>query len=491
MNPSAGVVERRNFIGGCFVASARQFPKLSPVDGSIVAMVHEADAALVDAAVAAARGAMRGAWGRTGATARAECLRRIADGIEARFDDFVAAEVADTGKPVALARRLDIPRGAANFRVFADLLRATAQDSWFLETADGRGALNYAFRKPLGVVGVIAPWNLPLLLLTWKVAPAMACGNAVVVKPSEETPSTATLLAEVMRDAGVPDGAFNLVHGFGPQSAGEFVTTHPDVDAITFTGESATGSAILRAVAPTVKPVSFELGGKNPAIVFADADFDAAVAGTAQSVFENTGQVCLCTERVYVERPIFERFVAALAARAQAVQLAWPHTDVPDAMGPLISRAHRDKVLSYFDAAREDGATVVTGGGTPTFGDARDAGAYVQPTLWTGLPETARCVREEVFGPVAHLAPFDTEDEAVALANDTRYGLAATVWTRDLSRGHRVAQQMECGLAWVNCWFLRDLRTPFGGAKLSGIGREGGAHSMAFYSEPVNVCVKL
>lgn len=491
MNPSSAVVERRHFIGGAFVGSARQFPKLSPVDGSIVAMVHEADAAQVDAAVAAARAALKGPWRRTGASARGDLLRRIADGIEARFDDFLAAEIADTGKPVALARRLDIPRGAANFRVFADILRAAPQDSHLLDTADGRGALNYAYRKPLGVVGIIAPWNLPLLLLTWKVAPALACGNALVVKPSEETPSTATLLAEVMRDVGVPDGVFNLVHGFGPGAAGEFITTHPDVDGITFTGESATGSAILKAVAPTVKPVSFELGGKNPAIVFADADFDAAVAGTAQSVFENTGQVCLCTERVYVERPIFERFVAALKARAEAIELAWPYEASPSAMGPLISRAHRDKVAGYFALARDEGATVVTGGDVPTFGDARDQGAYIQPTLWTGLPETARCVREEVFGPVAHIAPFDTEDEAIALANDTRYGLAAVIWTRDLSRGHRVAQAMECGLAWVNCWFLRDLRTPFGGAKLSGIGREGGTHSLAFYSEPVNVCVKL
>ena len=363
-------------------------------------------------------------------------------------------------------------------------------DSFFLETADGRGAVNYAMRKPLGVVGVIAPWNLPLLLLTWKVAPALACGNAVVVKPSEETPSSATLLAEVMRDAGVPEGVFNLVHGFGPGSAGEFITTHPDVDGVTFTGESATGSAILKSVAPTVKPVSFELGGKNPAIVFADADFDAAVSGVTQSVFENCGQVCLCTERVYVERSIFERFVDALKRKAEAIRIGWPHED-GTTMGPLISVQHREKVLSYFALAREEGATVVTGGGVPAFGDSRAGGAWIEPTLWTGLAEDARCVKEEVFGPVCHIAPFDTEEEVVAMANDTRYGLAAAVWTRDISRGHRVAQRMECGLAWVNCWFLRDLRTPFGGAKLSGIGREGGLHSLNFYSEPTNVCVKL
>ncbi|MCW5624520.1 MAG: 2-hydroxymuconic semialdehyde dehydrogenase [Burkholderiales bacterium] len=479
-----------HFIDGQFVDSVRQFPKTSPVDGGIVAMVHEAGRAQVDAAVRAGRAALRGAWGRSTVTARAALLHRIADGIERRFDDFLAAEVADTGKPVALARRLDIPRGAANFRIFADILRAAPMDSHFLDTADGRGALNYAYRKPLGVVGIISPWNLPLLLLTWKVAPALACGNAVVVKPSEETPSTATLLAEVMRDVGVPPGVFNLVHGFGPDSAGEFITTHPDVDGITFTGESATGSAIMKAVAPTVKPVSFELGGKNPALVFADADFDGAVAGVAQSVFENCGQVCLCTERVYVERPIFDRFVTALKAKAEALQLGLPQ-EVGTTMGPLISRGHRDKVLSYFALARAEGATVVTGGRVPSFGDARDQGAWIEPTIWTGLSEQARCVKEEVFGPVCHVAPFDTEDEAIALANDTRYGLAAAVWTRDISRGHRVAQAMGCGLAWVNCWFLRDLRTPFGGARLSGIGREGGMHSLNFYSEPTNVCVKL
>ncbi len=490
MQPSAVIAERRNFIDGQFVTSARQFAKVSPVDGSIVAMVHEADAVQVDAAVTAARRALKGPWGRMGVTGRADLMRRIADGIERRFEDFLAAEVADTGKPVALARRLDIPRGAANFRIFADIVRAAGMDSFFLETADGRGAVNYAMRKPLGVVGVIAPWNLPLLLLTWKVAPALACGNAVVVKPSEETPSSATLLAEVMRDAGVPEGVFNLVHGFGPGSAGEFITTHPDVDGITFTGESATGATILKAVAPTVKPVSFELGGKNPAIVFADADFDAAVNGVTQSVFENCGQVCLCTERVYVERPIFERFVDALKRKAEAILIGWPHED-GTTMGPLISVQHREKVLSYYALAREEGATVVTGGGVPAFGDSRDGGAWIEPTVWTGLAETARCVKEEVFGPVCHVAPFDTEEEAITLANDTRYGLAAAVWTRDISRGHRVAQRMECGLAWVNCWFLRDLRTPFGGAKLSGIGREGGLHSLNFYSEPTNVCVKL
>jgi aminomuconate-semialdehyde/2-hydroxymuconate-6-semialdehyde dehydrogenase len=288
----------------------------------------------------------------------------------------------------------------------------------------------------------------------------------------------------------VPTGAFNLVHGFGPDSAGQFLTGHPGIDAITFTGESATGSAIMRAAAPTVKSLSFELGGKNAAVIFADADFDAAVDGTARAVFANCGQVCLCTERVYVERSLFERFVMALKEKAQALVLDVP-ANPRTTMGPLISRAHREKVVGYYDLARSDGANVITGGGIPTFGDRRDGGSYVEPTILTGLPETARCVKEEIFGPVCHVQPFDHEDEAIALANDSLYGLAAALWTQNLSRAHRLARQLEAGIIWVNCWFLRDLRTPFGGVRLSGIGREGGLHSLNFYSEPTNICVKL
>ena len=490
MNAKTQVQERKNYIDGRFVGSARQFTKANPVDGTIVATVHEADRSMVDEAVRAARGALKGPWGRMPLQERVDLLRKIAAGIERRFDDFLAAEVADTGKPVSLASHLDIPRGAANFRIFADIVRTYGTESYFLDTPDGKGALNYALRKPLGVVGVISPWNLPLLLLTWKLAPALACGNTIVAKPSEETPSTATLLAEVMHEAGVPSGVYNVIHGFGPDSAGEFLTMHPGVDGITFTGETATGSAIMKAVAPTVKPISFELGGKNAGIVFADCDFDAAATGMANAIFANCGQVCLAPERVYVERPIFERFVAALKQKAEGHVIGWP-SDAKTSMGPLISKLHREKVLSYYELARKEGATVVTGGGVPKFGDARDHGAYVQPTLWTGLPETARTVREEIFGPCAHIAPFDREEEAIAMANDTKYGLASTVWTTNLSRGHRVAQAMEVGISWVNCWFLRDLRTPFGGAKLSGIGREGGLHSLNFYSEPTNVCIKL
>ena len=480
----------QNYINGKFVRGKREFADVNPADGNVIAEVTEADKNLVDDAVHAARKALLGEWGRIGVRERAAHLHKVADAIEARFDCFLKAEVADTGKPVALAAKLDVPRAAANFRVFADAVKMAGIESFQTETADGRSALNYAVRKPLGVVGIITPWNLPLLLLTWKVAPALACGNTVVVKPSEETPATATLLAEVIKDAGIPNGVYNVVHGFGADSSGEFLTQNPDVNAVTFTGESRTGAAIMKAVAATVKPVSFELGGKNAAIVFSDCDFEETVRGVADAVFLNTGQVCLCAERIYVERPIFARFVEALKLKAESLRAGWP-MDEDTNLGPLISAQHRDKVMEYYRLAREEGATVITGGGLLKFGDARDKGFYVQPTIYTGLAESARCVKEEIFGPVCHIAPFDSGDEAVAMANDTKYGLAASVWTSNLRRGHTIAQQMNVGITWVNCWFLRDLRTPFGGVGLSGIGREGGIHSLNFYSELNNICVRL
>ncbi len=480
----------QNYINGKFVGGNREFADVNPADGTVVAQVTEADRDLVDAAVRAARKASTGEWGRLGVRERAARLMKVADAIESRFDCFVAAEVADTGKPVALASKLDVPRAAANFRVFAELIKTAGLESFQTETPDGKSALNYAVRKPLGVVGIITPWNLPLLLLTWKLAPALACGNTVVVKPSEETPATATLLAEAMEQAGIPDGVYNVVHGFGVGSAGEFLTQHSDVDAVTFTGESQTGAAIMKMVAASVKPVSFELGGKNAAIIFADCDFEDAVSGIAEAAFLNTGQVCLCAERVYVERPIFAKFVEALKQKAENLRLGSPLEDTTE-VGPLISSQHREKVLSYYKLAREEGATAVTGGGVPHFGNALDDGFYVQPTIYTGLSESARCVKEEIFGPVCHIAPFDEENEAVHMANDTKYGLAASIWTTNLKRGHRVAQQMKVGITWVNCWFLRDLRTPFGGAGLSGIGREGGTHSLNFYSELNNICIRL
>lgn len=479
-----------NFINGEFVATAKSFDKFSPTDGRLIAQVHEAGKAEVDAAVAAARAALVGPWGRMTVAERVDLLNAVADGINKRFDDFLDAECADTGKPRILASHIDIPRGAANFKIFADVIKSVPTEFFEMATPDGRGALNYSMRRPVGVVGVICPWNLPLLLMTWKVGPALACGNVVVVKPSEETPQTATLLGEVMNEVGMPKGVYNVVHGFGPGSAGEFVTTHQGVNAITFTGETRTGAAIMKAAADGARPVSLEMGGKNPAIVFADCDFDAAIEGTMRSVFANCGQVCLGTERVYVERPIFERFVEALKQGAEGLKLGRSE-DPATGLGPLISQEHKQKVLSYYDKARALGATVVTGGGVPEMPGELAGGAWVQPTIWTGLDDSSPIAREEVFGPCTLIQPFDAEDEVIRRANDTEYGLACSVWTKDLARAHRVAGQIQAGLVWVNSWFLRDLRTPFGGAKQSGIGREGGVHSLEFYTELKNVCVKL
>jgi aminomuconate-semialdehyde/2-hydroxymuconate-6-semialdehyde dehydrogenase len=479
-----------NFINGQYVASSKTFEKHSPVTGELIAQVHEASREQVDAAVAAARAALDGPWGQWPMAERLKRVYALVDGINRRFDEFLAAECADTGKPRSLASHIDIPRGAANFQVFADVVKNVATEFFEMATPDGKTAINYGYRTPVGVIGVICPWNLPLLLMTWKVGPALACGNTVVVKPSEVTPQTAALLGEVMNEAGIPPGVYNVVHGFGPNSAGEFVTTHPDVDAITFTGETRTGEIINRAASVGSRPVSLEMGGKNAAIVFADCDFDAAIEGTMRSAFANCGQVCLGTERVYVERPIFDKFVAEMKKQAEAMKIGVPE-DPATNMGPLVSKEHQEKVLSYFKVAVDEGATVVTGGGVPDMPADLAGGCWVQPTIWTGLPETARVIKEEIFGPCCHISPFDTEEEVLAKANDNIYGLATAIWTRDISRAHRVAQKMKVGISWVNSWFLRDLRTPFGGAKQSGIGREGGVHSLEFYTELKNVCIKL
>jgi aminomuconate-semialdehyde/2-hydroxymuconate-6-semialdehyde dehydrogenase len=481
-----------NFIGGEFTAglSGKTFDKRSPLDNSVIARIAEAGKVEVDAAVRAARSALNGEWGGLTTDQRVELLYGVANEITRRFEDFVAAEMADTGQSSHVMRHVFIPRGAANFKVFADVVKNVPSESFQMATPDGRGALNYSVRNPKGVIGVVCPWNAPFMLMTWKVGPALACGNTVVVKPSEESPHTAALLGEVMNAVGIPKGVYNVVHGFGPDSAGEFLTQHPLVDAITFTGETRTGAAIMKAASEGMRDVSFELGGKNAGIVFADADFDAAIEGISRSAFLNSGQVCLGTERVYVERPIFDKFVAALKVKAEAVRFGRP-TDPNANYGPLISQEHRQKVLSYYRKAVEEGATVVTGGGVPDMPADLAEGAWVQPTIWTGLPETAAVVQEEIFGPCCHIRPFDSEDEVVNLANDTEYGLSTTIWTNDLSRAHRVAARVDVGITWVNSWFLRDLRTPFGGSKQSGIGREGGVHSLEFYTETRNICIKL
>ena len=482
----------KHFINGEFVASLNgaTFDNRNPVDNSLIGVVHEAGTTEVNAAVQAAKLALKGPWGQMTQAARIAILNQVADRINERFDEFLIAECQDTGKPHSMASHIDIPRGAANFKAFSETLANHPTEAFKLDTPDGTGALNYGHRKPKGVIAVISPWNLPLLLMTFKVGPALACGNTVVVKPSEETPATATLLGEVMNECGMPPGVYNVVHGFGPDSAGELLTSHPEIDAITFTGETRTGEIIMQVAAIGLRNVSMECGGKNPAIVFADCDLDKAIEGTMRSAFVNCGQVCLGTERVYVQRAIFDQFVARLKTEVQGLKPGRPE-DKGANFGPLVSLEHRDKVLSYYKLALEEGAELIIGGGVPEMGTAMNEGAWIEPTIWTGLSDDARVVNEEIFGPCCHIRPFDTEDEAIALANDTKYGLCAVIWTENSARAIRVAQAMDVGLAWVNSWFLRDLRTAFGGAKQSGIGHEGGVHSLEFYTETKNVCIKL
>ncbi|QEW06907.1 2-hydroxymuconic semialdehyde dehydrogenase [Nitrincola iocasae] len=484
--------EFKHFINGQYSASidGKTFENRCPVDNSLIGRVHEAGKTEVDAAVRAAKAALKGPWGQLTQTQRTELLNKVADRINERFEEFLQAECLDTGKPRSIACHIDIPRGAANFKAFSETLANHPTEAFRMDTPDGKGALNVGHRTPKGVIAVISPWNLPLLLMTFKVGPALACGNTVVVKPSEETPATATLLGEVMNECGVPPGVFNVVHGFGPNSAGEFLTTHPLVNAITFTGETRTGEAIMKAAAVGLRNISMECGGKNAGLVFADCDIEKAVEGTMRSAFVNCGQVCLGTERVYVERPIYDKFLARMKAEVAKLKLGRPEDPTAN-FGPLVSLEHRDKVKYYYDLAREEGATVEIGGGIPDMGEALNSGAWIEPTIWTGLSDDARVIREEIFGPCCHIRPFDTEEEAIELANDTEYGLACAIWTENSARAVRVAEQMEVGLAWVNSWFLRDLRTAFGGAKQSGIGREGGVHGLEFYTETKNICIKL
>ena len=485
--------EFKHFINGKYVVSSsgKQFENRSPVDNSLIGMVHEAGREEVDAAVGAAKKALTGPWKKMTQAQRINLLNKVADRINDRFEEFLAAECLYTGKPRHIASHIDIPRGAANFKAFSETLANHPTEAFRLDTPDGKGAMNMGQRTPKGVIAVISPWNLPLLLMTWKVGPALACGNTVVVKPSEETPATTTLLGEVMNECGVPEGVFNVVHGFGPDSAGAFLTEHKDVDAITFTGETRTGEIIMKAAACGLRNISLECGGKNPGIVFDDCDIEKAVEGTMRSAFVNCGQVCLGTERVYVQRGVYDQFLARMKEEVAKLKLGRPE-DAEANFGPLVSLEHRDKVAYYYNLAKEEGATVEIGGGIPDMGDdVLNAGAWIEPTIWTGLSDDARVIKEEIFGPCCHIRPFDYEDEIIALANDTEYGLAAAIWTENTSRAVRVAEQIEAGLVWVNSWFLRDLRTAFGGAKQSGIGREGGVHGLEFYTELKNICVKL
>jgi aminomuconate-semialdehyde/2-hydroxymuconate-6-semialdehyde dehydrogenase len=482
-------VQLANYVGGAFSAPAEggRLDDLSPATGRVVANIPRSMAADVGAAVGAAAEAAAGPWAETGPVERARVLDAIADRIEAQIEPLAQLESLDTGKPVSLARRVDIPRAVANFRFFAGALRH--DETGFHGTS--RSVLNYTLRQPLGVVGLITPWNLPLYLLSWKTAPALAMGNTVVAKPSELTPLTAAALAEIVHGLGdaLPDGVFNLVHGLGPE-VGQALVEHPRVAGISFTGGTATGARVAATAAPQFKKLSLELGGKNATLVFADCDLEQATAGASRAAFLNQGQVCLCGSRILVERAVYKDFLAGLVARTQGMVVGDPSEEATE-LGALISLAHRDKIEGYVALAREEGGTVECGGERPRLGGALDQGAFFTPTVISGLPTSCRTATEEIFGPVVTVHPFDSEDEAVDAANSVRYGLSASVWTRDLSRAHRVSAALDTGMVWVNTWLLRDLRVPFGGVKDSGVGREGGRHSLEFFSSAKNVCVQL
>ncbi|RZP09856.1 MAG: aldehyde dehydrogenase [Candidatus Poseidoniales archaeon] len=472
-----------NYIGGRFTTHSgdQWLDNIEPATGSHICRVPLSDSSDVDAAVTAARSA-HPAWGALSHSERADWLDRIADALEARYEEIAALESRDTGKPISLARDVDAQRSVSNFRFFAEMLRE--HEGEVFEMAN---ATNYVVNKPVGVGALITPWNLPLYLLSWKVAPAIGMGNTVVCKPSELTPMTADLLMRVIDEVGLPAGVVNLVHGNGA-GAGAPLVAHSDVDLVSFTGGTATGEKVAASAAPAFKKLSLELGGKNASIVFADCNMESTVAGVVRAGFLNQGQVCLCGSRVLIEDSIYDEFRDRFVDAVEAMRVGDPSDEATD-LGALISGQHLEKVQSYVELAKQEGGDLLTGG-TPCMPAGFENGNWMAPTVIGGLNPDSRCSTEEIFGPVVTLHPFSSEEEAVAITNNTRYGLAGSVWTRDLEKGKRVSEAIDTGMVWVNTWLHRDLRVPFGGVKDSGVGREGGKWSLDFFSEAMNVCVK-
>jgi aminomuconate-semialdehyde/2-hydroxymuconate-6-semialdehyde dehydrogenase len=474
-----------NYINGQLVAPAKgnYMDNFEPATGQVYSLIPNSDDSDVAMAVEAAEIAFP-IWSKMGIEERGKIIQALADGIEARMDEFVAAESKDNGKPLTLAAHVDIPRAISNFSFFASAVRHFSNESHYME---GIG-FNYTTRKPIGIVGCISPWNLPLYLFSWKIAPALVTGNCVIAKPSEVTPYTAYLLSQVCIEAGLPAGVLNIVHGLGG-SAGDAIVKHPKIKAISFTGGTSTGEYIARTAAPMFKKLSLELGGKNPNIIFADCDFDKMLSTTMRSSFANQGQICLCGSRIFIERPIYEKFKTAFVEKTANTLVSNP-TNPKAKMGAVVSESHLEKVLSYVELAKTEGGIVLTGGKRKKMPAPYNKGYYLEPTIIENLAYDCRTNQEEIFGPVVTITPFDTEEEVLTMANSTKYGLSATVWTNHLQKAHRVADELEAGLVWINDWLVRDLRTPFGGVKASGVGREGGWEALRFFTEAKNIFVK-
>ncbi|HEY9045895.1 MAG TPA: aldehyde dehydrogenase [Ohtaekwangia sp.] len=475
-----------NYINGALVepVSAQYIDNYMPAEGRVYSLIPDSDKRDVANAVTAAQAAFE-SWSGMTVEHRAAILQRVADLIDRDLDALALAESIDNGKPVSLAKVVDIPRASSNMRFYASGAIHFASETHIT----GKEAVNYTLRAPVGVAGCISPWNLPLYLFTWKIAPALAAGCTVVAKPSEITPMTAFLFSKLCIEAGLPAGVLNIVHGVGPK-AGQAIVEHPDIPAISFTGGTVTGRSIAATAAPMFKKLSLELGGKNPNIIFADCDWEQALATSLQSSFSNQGEICLCGSRIFVEKPIYEKFVADFVKRTKELTVGDP-LDSNTRIGSLVSQAHMNKVLSYIDLARQEGGAILTGGKRVIIPGRCESGYFVEPTVITGLDHQCRTNQEEIFGPVVTIMPFETEEEVLRYANSTPYGLSATIWTENLKRAHRVAAGVKSGIIWVNCWLFRDLRTPFGGMKQSGVGREGGWEALRFFTEAKNVCIKL
>ena len=475
-----------NYIGGKLVepASGQYLDNFDPSRGKVYSLIADSDAQDVEAAFSAASAAFP-AWSVTSVEERSRVMQRIADLIAENVEELAKAESIDNGKPLSLARSMDIPRAEANIRFFGTAITHWSSEAHVMEDK----AVNYTNRKPIGVVGCISPWNLPLYLFTWKIAPAIAAGNCVVAKPSEITPMTALMLSELCIKAGLPAGVLNIVHGLGTK-AGEAMIRHPKIKVISFTGGTQTGKHIASVAAPMFKKLSLELGGKNPNIIFADCDFEKMLTTTVRSSFANQGQICLCGSRILVEKKIYEKFIAAFVEKVKKMNVGDP-LDATTKTGAVVSEGHMNKVLSYIKLAEDEGGKILCGGNRVMLAGELKDGYYIQPTVIEGLGPECRTNREEIFGPVVTIQTFETEEEALELANATEYGLASSLWTSDVSRAHRFSAKIESGIVWVNCWLLRDLRTPFGGVKNSGVGREGGWDALRFFTEAQNVCIEL